>query len=344
MRNKLLFILVFLSTVSFANMANPWFGGATHSSLYTIDNCIVKYEVINIDLSNPHQATYNITYTIYTDKDVTIPLVFIGLRLKEEKSIQVNNAQIKTIPLAGDLSKFTFLQHNGSLIEIKYAEEYSLNIHLEDLIYFKADLQKGSNTIQIHYTGKLEENRFGFVSRSKLEYSLYPSKFWKSFGPIKVNVNLGDDLKITRSNIGDPTINNNTATWEINSINNDVLRIDIKEKVSIISSILLALNPLGIALIIFLIAAYKNYKIIKIKIINKDKNYKYYLPLSVLALTILFYITWYLSFGLIDLSLGGGRNTNHGYYLLFFFTSPLFILVYGIVMATISKTLKKRHP
>ncbi len=144
MKYKLVLILVFISAVSFANMANPWREGAKHSLLYTTDNCTVTYEVINIDLLNIYQANYNIIYTISAEEDVTIPLVFLGIGLKDEKNILVNNTQITIIPLTGDLSKFTFLQEKKgrkNLVALKYRESQSLEVDLNDLIYFKAKLK-----------------------------------------------------------------------------------------------------------------------------------------------------------------------------------------------------------
>lgn len=76
-------------------------------------------------------------------------------------------------------------------------------IQLGDLIYFKADLTKGVNEITVEYDSYPEFNTYGILREYKIQYALYPSNYWKYFGPITANINLPNQDEIRDINIGE---------------------------------------------------------------------------------------------------------------------------------------------
>lgn len=345
MRLKLFLLFFLIPLFGFANMAKPWSDGSSHSILYAAENCTVKKETIFINfIKNDYgySANYKIKYIVNSSTEQTIPLVFLGLGLSEKKIIKVNDFSTPNIPIDATNSTFPFIKETNNSYAIQYSEKESYPVDLNDLIYFEAKLKKGENTIYIEYNGELEYNTYGFLKKYKLRYSLYPSKFWKSFGSIKVTINLEDNLEINDSNLGKSTLQNNTANWEITQINQDEMEITVTEKISFISKILLFIEPIGLAFISLILLAFIHFKLLKKRRIKANSKYNFYLPLGIIIVPLLFYVLYYLSYNLIDFSLGQ-KYSKHGYVFIYVITYPVLLLVYGILMWQIDLKLKKKY-
>ncbi|MFZ4399202.1 MAG: hypothetical protein ACOYO1_04135 [Bacteroidales bacterium] len=323
-------------------MAKPWIDGAEHSILYSTENCVVKHETILIKLKKNegvYYANYKIKYIIYSDANQTIPLVFLGIGLSTKKEIRINDISTKTIKLNENES---FLKKINNSFEVKFSKDNSLAANIEDLIYFEAKLNKGENTIYIEYDGNLEYNRYGFIKNFKLKYSLYPSRFWKSFGNIELTVDLGDNLNLITTNLNNPIIEKNIVKCNIIHINQDDIEITFTNKITSFSKILLFLQPFGIALILLIIMSFVNFSLIRNRRIKFNTKYNIYLPLGITITPIVFYVVYFLSFKLIDYSLGL-ENSQHGYVFLIIITYPILLLIYGLLFLRIDKIFKKKY-
>ncbi len=315
-------------------MAQPWVDGSKHSTLYGAKYCQVIKENIIIKLINQDDvyfAKYKIRYIIHSNVNQTVPLLFVGFGLSERKFVTVNNTNAK------------IKEYNSqNTSEISFSENDSLSVNEDDLIYFEANLKKGENIICVEYDADLEYNTQGFVRTYKLNYSLYPSKFWESFGYINIELFLDNDLEISSSNIGESKIENKTAHWVIKTINKDNIELKITKKTNIISDILLIIQPFGISVIFLILMISYHLKLLIQK--NKQNNFKfkYILSLGVIIVPILYYVIYFLSYTLIDFTLGQ-ENSKHGYIFIFIFTLPILMLIYGIIMWKIDKKLKSRY-
>lgn len=331
--SKILTVILLFPLLIFGNMAQPWVDGSEHSTLYGAKNCQVINENIFIHLikqDDVYIAKYKIKYIIHSNVNQTIPLLFIGIGLSEEKLVLVNNKETL-------LKKY--IVNNNS--EISYSKNDNISVNKDDLIYFEANLTKGENTIIVEYNASLEYNTIGFIRTYKLKYSLYPSQFWESFGDITVKLFLDDNLKIKSSNIGEPKIEDNTVNWVIKTIEKDTIELEITRKISRISEILLYIEPFGIAIACLILMFLYHLKILIKK--HKQKNFKNIILYSgIIIIPILHYVIYFLSFDLIDFSLGQ-KNSKHGYVFLYLFTLPILILLYGIIMWIINRVLKSKY-
>lgn len=345
MKLKLFLLFFVIPFLGFANMAKPWVDGSSHSVLFSESNCTVKNESIFISLFKAdygYGANYKIKYTIISDSDQILPLAFLGIGLNDKKMVLVNNAPASITPVEENAAAFSFLVKKDNYYEIKYSESETHAITLNELIYFQAKLKKGENTIYIEYSGDLEYNTYGFLKKYKLRYSLYPSKFWKSFGPIKVTMNLENNLEVNDSNIGKSTFESNSANWEISKINQEEMEITVTERISVISKILLFIEPIGLAFIFLILMAFLHFKLLKRRRIKANLKYNFYLPLGIIIVPLLFYVLYFLSYDLIDFSLRQ-ESSKHGYVFLYVVTYPVLLLVYGIMMWQIDLKLKKKY-
>jgi hypothetical protein len=311
-------------------MANYYVDGTKSSTLYGSSNCKVLKENLSVTLvkdENHHFAKYKVTYEIESKTNQQLNLIFIGLGLTNPIKVLVNNEQ-------------TLIRHYDSEnpSNIAFSLNDSINVNEEDLMYFDASVIKGKNIIVVEYEGELEHDGLGFLTTYKFEYSLYPSKFWESFGTIDFQIALDENFEISKSNIGQPKVENNIAKWQINEINVDTIQLEISTKISLFSRILLFFKPLGIAIIALFIMFIIN---LRLFILNDDyKNFKYKITLSTIIVPIFFYYIYFKAYDLIDYSLGQ-ENSKHGYVFLFVFTLPLLMVMYGLVLNFFNKKYKK---
>ena len=332
------FLLCIFPLLVFGNMAKPWVEGSQHSVLFGSSNAMVKREIIDIRLIKEpvdqfYYAEYKIKYFIHSDEKQTLPLVFLALGISDGKEIKINNRPALIQNLDFEKHDYSFIEKKKDAMFLKYSEDSEVRVNPEELIYFSANLEKGENIIKVNYDAFLQYNTSGFIRNYKLEYSLYPSKFWKSFGRIEVNLKIDDDAEITESNLGDFDIKDNLAKWIIKSGNHENIKIVISEKTSILSKILMFSNPLGISFLGLIGLFFINLKLLR----RNPKTYIF--VLGIILVPILFYVIYYLSYDLINLSLGK-KHTKHGSIVFIVLTYPFLLLIYWLAMWLIRKEIK----
>lgn len=338
---KKLFFLLLFPLLLFGNMAKPWMDGSQHSTLYGVGNASVKSEIIDIRLvKEPDEgiyfANYTIKYHIYSPQKQTLPLLFIAINLYDNTEVKVNGVSKKIELIDIEKKKYPFIQQDETGFFVKYSQSDKVSVDPNSLLYFSADLVEGDNIIEIKYDANLEFNTYGFIKNYKLEYSLYPSKFWKSFGPIDINLILDNGVEFKDSNLGDEKKEKNILKWKIDPQNQENMTIEVSEKPSFISKILLFFNPFGIAVLSLIAMSFIHFKLMK-------RNTKMYiLVLGIVLVPILFYVIYLLSFDLINFSLGK-RFTKHGYVFLYVVTYPILLLFYWILMLLIFRRIKRNQ-
>ncbi|MGI9653516.1 hypothetical protein [Chryseobacterium sp. RLHN22] len=338
---KKLFFLLLFPLLLFGNMAKPWMDGSQHSTLYGVGNASVKSEVIDIRLVKEpvdeiYFADYTIKYRVYSPQKQTLPLLFIAINLYDNTEVKVNGVSKKIELIDIEKKKYPFIQQNETGFFVQYSHSDKVSVDPNSLLYFSADLMEGENIIEVKYEANLEYNTYGFIKDYKLKYSLYPSKFWKSFGPIDINLILDNGVEFKDSNLGDEKKEKNILKWKIDPQNQENMTIEVSEKPSFISKILLFLNPFGIAILSLIAMSFIHFKLMK-------RNTKMYiLVLGIVLVPILFYVIYLLSFDLINFSLGK-RFTKHGYVFLYVVTYPILLLFYWILMLLIFRRIKRNQ-
>lgn len=335
-RTFLILFLLLFPMFLFGNMAKPYMDGSQHSVLFGGDASVTR-EIIDIKIvkepsDDIHFANYSIKYYIHSSKKQTLPLLFIAIGLSGEQEVMINDKIAKIEPLDLENKTYPFLKKSLKGTFVKYDITNELPISQDYLIYFYADLKEGKNIIEVKYDAQMEYNTYGFIKNYKLEYSLFPSKYWKSFGPIEVNLNLNDQVEFKESDLGKEKKSNNIVKWTITPQNRDKIEIKLYEKTSFISKILLFFQPLGISVIALFVMMFFHYKWMK------SNPKKYILVLGIIIFPILFYVVYFLSFNLINYSLGKD-HTKHGYTFFIVITYPIILLIYGLISRQIFKKL-----
>ncbi|SKB91328.1 hypothetical protein SAMN05660477_01799 [Soonwooa buanensis] len=348
-QSKFYFLIFFISHIFLsANMAKPTVDGTTTSTLFGSKDCTVIKEKIDLKLTKDHSdyiksylINYKITYKISSPKKEKLDLVFVGINMMNSENISVNGTTIT----ASKIKKFpeNFKDKDGDgLYELKFDQANTYYIPPDDAISFVANLEAGENEIIIEYNGYPEYNVFGILREFKIEYALYPSKFWKSFGPIEVNINMPNDTEIRSVNQGAlQDLKNGNYQLKIDKIVLDDLEINFSTKLSILGKILLFIQPIGLTCISFLILAFLHFKWIKNTRKRRPKKFNYSVILgSLLVITLCFFV---FIFG-HDLILWviNEEHMKQGYILLAVFTYPIFLIIYLMIAWYFDATCKMK--
>ncbi|UUV20477.1 hypothetical protein [Paenimyroides aestuarii] len=336
---KIIVLLFLFPSILFANMAKPWVDGSMHSVLFGAANATVKNEIIDIRLvrdsiEETYFANFSIKYRILSEQKQKLPLLFIAIDLYDKKYIKVNNQSTVILPLDFEKNTYPFFKKNEKGTFIMYDKYNEVPVNQNDVIYFSADLEKGENVIEVRYDASLQYNTYGFVTTYELLYSLSPSKFWKSFGDIEVNLILDENLEFIKSNLGAEKTENKILHWNISPKNHENIAISITEKTSFLSKILLFLQPLGISILALIGMLFLHFKWMKF---NPTRNTLFF---GLIIFPILFFVVYFLSFHLIDFSLSK-TNTKHGYTFFIVIIYPIVLLLYGLFAWGCYKIIRK---
>lgn len=347
-------VLMAMCNLSFANMAKPYVDGTESSTLFGSKNCKVLSETIDLTAIAPvdkddyaYVLNYKVSYQVLAEQYGKLPLLFIGQTMTGVKSVIVNGEtiQLKTLNKQ-NASQFKFLRKNQSgsdFYDISFeGNNMKWGIQLKELVYFEAPLLKGENQITIAYDGMPEYNVYGLLRAYEIDYALYPSNFWKSFGAIKINIHLPKEAEIRDVNVGTRMqLKDGEYQLLINKITADNLKITISKRISYLAKALLFLEPIGLAIIAFLVAGFFHFKWMKKLRIQRPQKYNYAVPVGALLVTVLCFYVFVCSGDLIYW-LTEDTGLKQGYILLAVFTAPLFLILYWIVMGLVDYSIKKK--
>ena len=178
--------------------------------------------------------------------------------------------------------------------------------------------------IEVSYSAFPTTFHYGFLPPYRFEYSLYPSKFWKTFPEIEIEIHFPKELEFEQSSMEkeEYTVSDQLFKGKIKDITYGNYYWQFSPKPSWFGRIVLTINPLGFGAILFLVAA-------GLHIYTIRKKSKWGLWLGVFFAPLLFYVGFFAAIPFIDWVLG--RPSNQGYVFLIAFTYPIFLIFYGMV-------------
>lgn len=330
-------------------MASPYEMGSI-SGMAFIDNQIdIKKEILELNISSDlNTGKYKVQYFIYTDKAVDhLPLIFYAMDYKEGFSVLVDNKpiSISAIPF-GEIENLKSSVH--TLLDTVFSENYYIEIdgntiHYTDLRYFETRLDSGSHIITVEYISYAGLDRSNWVKDYEYRYSLYPARFWKSFGQLEFIVK-ADFSKIDfKDNLGNPLVSNDSLrTYQFFKLPVNTIQIYAHPRISKLARFLIWIHPLGIAAIGFVIMTIMLVFMIKsFHKNNPNKKARWLVGIGSLLIPLISFFLFGISFPLIDDIIGPSASQYHGYFFLIIFFYPFILLVYWPAMALISSYYKK---
>ena len=299
-------------------MAKPYRDGTSHTCLILTNDCSVTHEKIIAEIIKDDKNSFNnyiirfrAKYHISSPKEQSIPLLFMASNYLNDQQVFVNGQAISSNSIDQE-QDYPFLRKE---------EE---KVTPSDLIYFTAPLKTGENVIEVSYSAFPTTFHYGFLPPYRFEYSLYPSKFWKTFPEIEVEIHFPKELEFEKSSMEkeEYTVSDQLFKGKIKDITYGNYYWQFSPKPSWFGRIVLTINPLGFGAILFLVAAGLHFYTIR-------KKSKWGLWLGVFFAPLLFYVGFFAAIPFIDWVLG--RPSNQGYVFLIAFTYPIFLIFYGMV-------------
>ncbi|MCZ4242896.1 hypothetical protein [Pedobacter punctiformis] len=354
------FLLGVIFALSFiccrANMAKPYNEGSEHSLLLFGKEVSVNKEFIKINVIKDtsalsehfYLAHYLISYELNAAQNQLLPLLFIAIDLENKPVIKLNGKVIQIEDLKkkyakDSLGQYSFIKpYRNDEVNIFYKKDESKTVSISNLVYFNANVIAGKNVITVEYNASLGNNNFGFVRNFDLEYALFPSKYWKSFGPIHIELNIPKELGMKSSSIGNPEVNDQKYSWVLNQVPEEDLKISLGPNLPFLAKILIAISPFGIAILFTLGTIFIHYKKVKNHRKSLKTSYNWALAIGIFLVPVLFYTVYFSSFSLIDWILGDISLDKHGYVFLFIFTLPVFWIIYGLFSWAVDISLKSK--
>ena len=346
-RHLLLLLLFACSWVSKANMAKPTIDGTSHTCLILTNDCSVTHEKIIAEIIKDDKNSFNdyiirfrAKYHISSPKEQSMPLLFMASNYLNDQQVFVNGQAISSNSIDQE-QDYPFLRKEEIIDTLQYSDgtptryntytKYYISydgkeeeeVTPSDLIYFTAPLKAGKNVIEVSYSAFPTTFRYGFLPPYQFEYNLYPSKFWKTFPEIEVEIHFPKELEFEKSSMEEEEyrVSDQFFKGKIKDITYGHHYWRFSPKPSWFGRIVLTINPLGFGAILFLVAA-------GLHIYTIRKKSKWGLWLGVFLAPLLFYVGFFAAIPFIDWVLG--RPSDQGYVFLIAFTYPIFLIFYGI--------------
>lgn len=350
MRNVFCILLfLMLPQLLWANMASPYREGTQSGAIFTSKQIDIKREKLELNIaSDLHTGKYKVQYFIYANKEVKhLPLVFYAMDYLDSFTVWVDNKKITLSEIPN-----TEIENSESevhkLLDTVFTENYYLEIdgnylHYTNLKYFEIQLDSGDHVITVEYISTPGTDRSEWVEAYEYHYSLYPARFWKSFGQLEITIHANFSQFAYKDNLGTPLISNDSVrTYQFFKIPVDRIQLTAIPKINRLAHFLIWISPLGIAFvslvlvalahILFLWSFHKN---------NPNKKARWQVALGSLLAPIFAYIVYMYSFSKIDDVIGEYASRHHGYYFLMIVYYPIVVGVYWPLMAGISTLFKK---
>jgi hypothetical protein len=341
-------------------MASPYREGTSSSLFSSRDLDILREKIsitINKDLLTAH---YLIEYFVKTDKNRgPIPLLFHAKGYKGDFKVWLDGQMIKLSDIPSDYhinnkllsEKFVNLfkeppvKSESDTIVSYWEDNSGAYYELNDLKYFEAIFTKGEHKIQVEYTAYAWLYLGNWVKEYSLHYSLFPARYWKSFGLLEIKLDTSALNCSFTSNIGQPSIRiqDNIACWNFSDLPTDDLVISYTPKINVFAKLMIAIGPFGLSIIIGLLIAFLHVLSIK-RFRKKNPTEKYSLVVIVgsLANPLFILIGYMVSYALIDLAIGSEAGGRHGYTFLVLLLYPILLPIYWVIMWLIDWIIKKK--
>ena len=340
-----------------ANMAEPVSRGTLGARPFLnqyVD--IIREDLVIVPDKDFKTAQIKVVYFIKSEKEgVGIPLLFYASEHQEDFTVRVDGrvVEVKMIPSEykiKDGNRFKDFGYFFEYSERSGREEVVLEetptsgfyISLTDMKYFETDLSEGEHTIEVTYASTKWTDGWDWVNEYSFRYALSPASYWKSFGQLNITVETDRFDGEIRTNLGTPaSASDGALKWTFNGLPTEVLQIIYVPEISLLSKALLAVRPLGGAVIFGLCFAFLHFKMIKRARAKRPlMKTNWVVPVGSMAAPVVALAFWLVFIGWTKASLGEHAGTGIDPYSMFFVPVifyPLLLIPYWLIMWRVDK-------
>jgi len=332
-------------------MSSPIIEGTIAGSAFSSRDVNILSETIWIRIDKDfNTAKYTVEYEIQSDLTGTqIPLLFIAQDYKDSFYVWFDNQKVTVqhIPekyLHFENSPFLRFSNlkdpdsrdkNADYVTVYWDKNGGYVYNLHELQYFETSINKGIHKIRVEYIAQVRTDISGWIRKYSFRYSLTPAKFWKSFGDLKVIVEQEGQARPLTTNLGQPLEKDilQKNTWLFNQLPDEYIDITFNPQPNSMARMLLAIEPIGITLIVGLLLIILHVVSIRLyRVRNRQKKYSLAVIAGSLIIPFLCLLAYVYAHYLIDYSLGEEAGRRHGYVFLVMLLYPIFLPIYGAIM------------
>jgi hypothetical protein len=360
MKNCLSILLFLITRLAMANMSSPMWDGTFTASPLTSKNIDILDEKIQIEIDkNFRTASFDIQYHIRTDvSGDQIPLLFYAKDYKggfrvwvDEKEDSLNVIPYNFLEFPGsdtvfaDFDRFFTPDIRSSPHTIIYWEK-GIGVYciLNDLKYFKINLEKGEHIIHVKYTAISWTDTYNWVNEYSFRYSLSPAKYWRSFGSLEISLKVPRLDEPITTNLGQPVKGDLTSTteWKFTKLPDEFILINYQPEANFLAKILILIHPVGLSLILaFFLLLLSRRIILKYTTKHPAEKTMWLIILNCIMASFLILAGFVLFFPLIDFVIGTHAGEYHGHTFVIIILLPVLAPLYGLVLWLITR---KRIP
>lgn len=334
-----------------ANMASPIRPGTKTSTVFSSKDIDILSESIHIKIAPDFKtAKFTVVYNIQSNSSgKQIPLLFYAQTYNDKFIVLLDDHQVPIQDIPADFIPSTSIngfKNNFDKVEITWNKDYQPTYMLQDLKYFETDISKGNHRIKVSYTANVWADVSGWTKKYSFYYSLTPAKFWKSFGTLDISLEQAGNIKQLTTNIGLPEEKRfqQKNNWHFNQLPDEYLEFSYTPNPNKLASILILIEPSGIALLVGLILLVLHLILIVLYRKNyPNKKHSIVVSLGSILVPLLFLLSYIYSFIIIDDIIGADAGKSHGYSaILALMLYPVLLPIYGLFMWLIDKIIKRK--
>ena len=344
-RFTVLFFLIAIKC-SWGNMSSPIEKGTLGCSPFTNKYVEIEKEIIKIKIDDDfEEAKFEIEYVINVEREgIKIPLLFLASDFKNGIEIYFNDTtkvELKKLPWnyyeladSNKLDDFEYHANENLEVKIQWSEDSKIIEQLRNLKYFELNIPRGKHKISVKYIASVWIDKSSWVKRYFFRYALSPARYWKNFKELEIELDANEFQKSIVVNLGKPNVGdeNSYAKWNFEEIPANLIQIKYEPKQNYVASMLIFIQPIGIAMLLglFLVRLH----IIKIKKdrIKSDKKVSKIVVIGSFIVPLIILLGFIFSFEIIDVIIGNEASRFHGYYFMIIFIYPFIIIVYMILI------------
>ena len=353
MKLKLAFLshCILFVLIANANMASPIRPGTKTSTAFSSKDIDILSETINIKIASDFKtAKFTIEYNIQSNiSGNQIPLLFYAKNYGDKFSVLLDNNSVLIQDIPSDFildASYNGLKKEADDVDITWNKDYQSSYKLQDLKYFETDIPKGKHKITVSYTANVWVDVSGWTKKYSFYYSLTPAKFWKSFGILDIRLEQAGNIRQLTTNIGLPEEKKfqQKNNWHFNKLPDEYLAFSYTPMPNKLASILISIEPFGIALLVgLLLFVIHLILIILYRKRNPNKKQSLVVGIGSILVPLLFLISYIYSFTMIDDVIGTDAGKSHGYSsILALIFYPVFLPIYWFVMWLLDKFIKRK--
>ncbi|MFM8347010.1 MAG: hypothetical protein ACKOAR_03090, partial [Bacteroidota bacterium] len=288
-------------------------------------------------------AHFLVDYRIRTGVDgVQVPLLFhaLGYRNGFRAWLDGIPVSLKDLPEeyrrpdAAPFGNFS-APFTHSLPEVGAGEEAWYRFDPAALLYFETDIVRGDHQVRVEYDAQAWSDVSGWVTTYRHFYSLYPARFWKSFGSLEVVIKAdGLDADLFTSMDDTRTAHQpDTFNWRFTSLPADGFVITVNPRISTLASLLIRLGPdkLALLLTIFLVVIHW-YMLLSGRYRNPERKRTALVTGGSLLVPFFALLGYVLVFPVMDAVIGPEAGRHHGYVFLILIIYPMVAPIYWLLV------------